>query len=1827
MKQLLVLYFVFCYCLATKQQLDKVLSLPLTRVPEIRSESSVFAVTSISSSEVNALYDFYQSLHGEYWLWRLPESKFGAIWNFTTYPNTNINPCNDNWQGITCTNVTSSSSPSVVTQSISSMILSQYNLTGTIPSSISSLTSLEVFIADYNEIRGSLPPSFCDCSSLAHLELTQNHLSGNLSSCFFTNLPSLQAFSLIENQLTGSFPSFSLSTTTSLRYLFLMDNLIIGTLPASISLLTQLQYLYLGYNHFSGSVDVLLPLTKLQRLSLNNNAFSSTIPSSLGDALSSLSYLYIHANSFHGSLPLSLGNLDRIVYFATSFNYLTGSLPSTFSNFQKIEFFIISNNYFQSIFPSFLNDWGSSLQELSFYSNFFVGSLPVNAFNNLHNLTLLLFHNNYFHSNLDHNQLNTTELSKLQTLHFSENFFSNNLPTQLFSSHSTLQVITAFKQCFSIPVSSEICALTHLQVLDLDGMSANCASPVWPGVEGSPLYADPINGGIPSCLWTLSNLTTLRFSGNGLTGSIPSLPSYGNLSQLDLSYNQMTGSIPSTLQSWTLLTLLNLENNKFIGNINEMSSLRFSYAYSSSASSSTSSNGVELITDAAAGRSSHSSFSGLSSSSLTSATTRALSSASSVYTEGITLTLTQNRLSGDIPSSLLDAYNVNILEGNLFSCSAASSASSSTANSLPQHDPNHENYICGSNLLDYSLYLFAFESFLFILLLLIICLFLKFLQSFSNNLVYLKALLGTSRRTTTTITTTDVTSQDQNKDIEENEDEEKDIEGSDLAEKEKEKKKFSTKAIPLLNTLLFLTNPIIALKRKSKFSEEEQAIEDELKGLEKKEKASFLSQIYSFFLFLQKINDHNEMKRIFHRYRELKSFNESLLEQQHQQQQSSGGKQQHRMIRQVLTSENSKEAASKDRSDSDVSALSSSAASSTSTASSSTFSSLSYSSFYAKLLRTKKRLLLLTLKILMWRSKVPSILIAYEKNAAILKAAAAAAAATAAVASGSTSPTTVTAVTATVIANPKMKEIKYLYQFFLSLKTLRQLSILLMLLVVLLTTPGYFILKQYYGTYSNQYRWLISGVFFTGYQPSLFIIVIWFLSLWLVLYRISRNIPKYDRNDGNRKEKIDDESGDEDGVVEGDEEEKEKEDPVDKNEGSRIRNKKKETTDYNDGDNDGDEKKKSEDDNDNQSDIESQQSSSSKKRTTVSSSSSSSSEKHRSPSLLPSMISSVSPIKAVSQHISFAFHYIRRFPLWISFLSLLLNAAIVVTMKTAFLFLLLSSNTSYLQKIFLEFTLSTIDVIWGSFILPYFISNLPKLTSTTKMVLKTSMLFFNNIIVPIVIIMIADSSCFNGLFISSQAVSEDYSFTSCLIAPQFLFNATSSSSSLVNDTSVTSSASSVSASASGASAASLLTSFLTIVAPFTSFVTKKTASSSSSSSSLFSSSLTSASTSSVAASSSSLVATPSCLLTIDYSSTVSFIPFFNYNYNCYSTVLTSYIPIFLISYLVLIIAIPFMTFFILSRHSSWKIMKLFPKLFFIENDNERELRYDQYATIAQQAMSAASSSTSLSVKNGDSDSMNIHSSSPASPASASNGQRSDVLQQLLFAQLYPSRQMKPISVSFWNKNREISEDIHVSDNGNGNGKSNDSRNNSRNLSKDGSISLEDGLAEKRRQYEGEKRLKSNDNAENSSGMCDDEREGSDIDVDDRSSSLISMDSLRPSYGHQSIIIRTELQQDDSSASYTGPSSRNNPFSSAFLSSFSFKFFKKTVFFPEFILASAVHHLLVMITFGLMSPSLMIIGAALTTVTTLLWETLLGRWMMRDETYLGDEMDEKFAGEL
>lgn len=589
-----------------------------------------FTSNNVSSREISALYDLYTATRGYNWTWR--STSYGQIWNFSTNP---VDPCN--WQGISCN---TSSNINYNNTFIYSLELVNYNLRGSIPASISNLTYLNVIYLNENYLTGKIPNTTCDMIYLYDFEISENQVTGHIPSCIFQQLIRLEYFSILGNFISGPLPEFDIMP--ALNYLILMENQLIGTIPKSISNLIALKRLYLGTNLLSGNIENIIPLTKLTRLGVNDNGFTSTIPSSIGN-LSKLEYIYLHESEFDGSFPSSMSSMTRLFYLTSYENHMTGVLPASFAAFVRMETFIINSNYYTGILPNIFDKWPVCFQ-LSLYSNYFSGNIP-STFSTMKYLQLLLLQANLFSGSPTIGFNRSIQLN-LETLDISSNDFTGLIPSEIFG--KSLRSFTAFLTCFAGSLPDSICDSKALEIVDFDGMTSFCEEKIWPGINGSPYVARRVPGGIPECIWKLANITDIHMSGNGFTGTIPDLPSYGNLTVLDLSFNSMHGRIPNSLQSWHKLNYLNLQNNRFTGPITDMQFLNFAYDEND-----------------------HS---------------------------GVTLYLSKNRLSGIIPLAMFHAQSIDIVEGNLFTCSAR--------HDPPIHDPNSANYVCASNLLDISLWAF-----------------------------------------------------------------------------------------------------------------------------------------------------------------------------------------------------------------------------------------------------------------------------------------------------------------------------------------------------------------------------------------------------------------------------------------------------------------------------------------------------------------------------------------------------------------------------------------------------------------------------------------------------------------------------------------------------------------------------------------------------------------------------------------------------------------------------------------------------------------------------------------------------------------------------------------------------------------------------------------------------------------------------------------------------------------------------------------------------------------------------------------------------------------
>ncbi|CAI7758106.1 unnamed protein product [Closterium sp. NIES-54] len=180
---------------------------------------------------------------------------------------------------------------------------------GSIPNSISSLTSLVRLSLTNCGIGGPIPAGIGNLSSLNYLDLAFNQFSGPIP-VEIGSLTNLIELDLDLNSLTGSIPN-TITRLTNLYHVDLSNNVLTGSIPNSISSLTALYILYLSYNNLTGSIpNSISSLVNLKFLDLSNNALTGSIPNSISSL--EFGHLDVAENHLNGTIPPSLGASSTI---------------------------------------------------------------------------------------------------------------------------------------------------------------------------------------------------------------------------------------------------------------------------------------------------------------------------------------------------------------------------------------------------------------------------------------------------------------------------------------------------------------------------------------------------------------------------------------------------------------------------------------------------------------------------------------------------------------------------------------------------------------------------------------------------------------------------------------------------------------------------------------------------------------------------------------------------------------------------------------------------------------------------------------------------------------------------------------------------------------------------------------------------------------------------------------------------------------------------------------------------------------------------------------------------------------------------------------------------------------------------------------------------------------------------------------------------------------------------------------------------------------------------------------------------------------------------
>jgi hypothetical protein len=469
-------------------------------------------------------------------------------------------------------------------------------------------------------------------------------------------LYSLQQLYLCQNQLSGPIPT-SVGKLEYLENFYVYSNQLTGTLPSSLGNLSTLINFSAQQNKLTGTLPTSLSdMKNLISLSLFQNQLTGTIPTLIGN-MGVLKDIYLYENMLTGTIPSSLGNLRALQELNLFSNALSGTIPESFDTLPALEFFIANENQLTGTIPALFGNL-TFLVYLSIFDNRITGSIPVQL-SELRYLEYLFLNKNQLTGTIpaSFGYFNDSNNSFMIAIMLSENLLTGMIPYSLFQGRKLFSVVLA-ENCLTGTLPETICDSPALTQLILDGLhsASICSDKAIPGLPSSGLIAkNSVHGHIPSCLLQHKHLSVLHLGGNSFSGSIPNVPISAAMTELVLSSNQLTGSIPDSIWQ-SNITKLDLSLNRLQGTLpsDMLPTAQLQLQ-------------LERMNISKSKSSKNSSFT-------------------------VSVNLKVNQLAGAIPTWLesLPSGDIDILEGNLFSCNADRS-------DLPANDPIAATYECGSD--------------------------------------------------------------------------------------------------------------------------------------------------------------------------------------------------------------------------------------------------------------------------------------------------------------------------------------------------------------------------------------------------------------------------------------------------------------------------------------------------------------------------------------------------------------------------------------------------------------------------------------------------------------------------------------------------------------------------------------------------------------------------------------------------------------------------------------------------------------------------------------------------------------------------------------------------------------------------------------------------------------------------------------------------------------------------------------------------------------------------------------------------------------------------
>jgi Leucine-rich repeat (LRR) protein len=598
--------------------------------------------------------------------------------------------------------------------SIQTLTLGGNKFHGTIPSTIGLCSQLQVFNVLSNRLSGTIPESLFNIANLSTVVMSRNYFNGTISRNF-AQLSQLRFLILGNNFFSGRIHSH-LGNLTHLGMLTLDNNRLTGSIPRELSFLTRMRLLYLQYNLLTNTIPPeLFTVKRAEVLYFFNNFLTGKLPQL--NSNSSLIQLDVRYNLMSGSLTVDHFVAPQLQDFYASFNMLTGSLPEEFPLGLPLEQLIIQANFLEGTLPASLGNF-LTMSTLFLQRNFFFGTLPI-SMTNSHRLLVVEAQENYFSGSLDPVLMGALQL---RFFNVSVNAFSGTLSSALRNDLIYLRSFDVSSNALTgsidylfntMPRLSELFLQNNYFTGHFDNMLNGTAQFQLTNIDISNNY---LQGSIPSSFFVnCPHLVSFAAVKNCIAGSIPkqlchctSMRSLAldGLHTADVckdeffraipfinSYqltNTLTGVVPGCLFNLSSLRTLHMSGNGITGSLPPGLSLG---AHLSDLSLS-----HNLLTGSVPSNIQHHQWKNLDLS--FNKFNGVLSTSFSSFPNDSALYLQVNRFSGWTPPSLINAQHVTILQGNMFNCDI-------TGYSLPQNDPYIASFQCGSDSFDSSLIIWA----------------------------------------------------------------------------------------------------------------------------------------------------------------------------------------------------------------------------------------------------------------------------------------------------------------------------------------------------------------------------------------------------------------------------------------------------------------------------------------------------------------------------------------------------------------------------------------------------------------------------------------------------------------------------------------------------------------------------------------------------------------------------------------------------------------------------------------------------------------------------------------------------------------------------------------------------------------------------------------------------------------------------------------------------------------------------------------------------------------------------------------------------------------